>query len=272
MPEASVTWRSSLPPLKRGVLNIIQPKDKISRKEKQICDQADLIISVVPEMENFLFEKHNLDLRKSKVISNLEHLEFNSTTRTIQYSPKGSFNVLYTGGFGFHRGIHTAIIAMSFLKHTDIRLRLVGAGNKTLMALYNNLIEKYSLAETVTFTDWVAADEVPAYINAADVCIVPHEKNAHTDNTIPHKLYQYMTCGRPVVVSDCSPLKRVVNEAKSGLVFEAGNPRSFADILQEMYNNRETLESYGRHGFDYVHNQGNSWNIEALKLREIYGM
>lgn len=270
MPEASVAWRSSLPPFKRLILNIIHPKYKITRKEKKVCDEADVVISVVQEMEDFLSEKHKLDLTKSKVISNLENLDFKFTRKSLKYSAIPSFNLLYTGGFGYHRGIHTAITGMRFLKNTDIRLRLVGGGNKMLLAWYNELIKEYRLEETVDIIDWVPASDIPAYINAADLCIVPHEKNPHTDNTIPHKLYQYMTCGRPVLVSDCNPLQRVVNDAQSGLVFKAGSPKDFSDKVLEVHDNYEILTRYGSNGYEYVHERGNAWENEALKLREIY--
>lgn len=270
MPEATEAWRSSLPPFKRYILNLIHPKSKITRQEKIVCDEADLIISVVPEMVNFLSEKHDFELAKCRVISNFETLDFKYTSKSLSYSTKPRFNILYTGGFGYHRGIHTAITAMRFLKNTDICLRLVGGGNTNLLAWYDELIKEHSLEETVSIIDWVPANDIPAYIHAADLCIVPHEKNQHTDNTIPHKLYQYMTCGRPVLVSNCDPLERVVNEAQSGLVFKAGSPKDFSDKVLEIYNNREISTYFGSNGYKYVHQKGNAWENEALKLREIY--
>jgi glycosyltransferase involved in cell wall biosynthesis len=270
MPEAVVAWRESLPLTFRLILNFLQPKSKLKKREGAVCSKADFVISVVSEMEEFLVKKHNLDITKSIVISNLESRVFNQSIESFRYSDNAQFNVLYVGGFGVHRGLHTAICAMRYIKNKNVHLWLVGKGNKKLSSWYNQLIKDFKLEKCVTFVDWIPFTEVHKYMNGANLCIIPHESNDHTDNTIPHKLFQYMCCGRPILVSDCAPLRRIVNEAHCGLVFKAGNSQDFAKVVDRMANDVKKMKEYSKNGYQYVHNQGNSWEVEALKLRSIY--
>jgi len=54
----------------------------------------------------------------------------------------------------------------------------------------------------VHFLGRVDVSEVPHYIKACDVCLLPYERNEWTRNIDSLKLYEYLACGRPVVATD----------------------------------------------------------------------
>ena len=91
-------------------------------------------------------------------------------------------------------------------------------------------------------------DKFFSYMAFADVNLIPHNRNGHTDNTIPHKLYQGMMVGKPVLVSDAPPLKRVVEKLNSGLVFEGGNSKDFANKVEALYLNKVLYDQLGKNG------------------------
>jgi teichuronic acid biosynthesis glycosyltransferase TuaH len=51
--------------------------------------------------------------------------------------------------------------------------------------------------------------DVPALIAAADVCLIPHVRNALTEAMSPLKLYEYLAGGRPVAAVDLPPIRSV---------------------------------------------------------------
>jgi teichuronic acid biosynthesis glycosyltransferase TuaH len=53
----------------------------------------------------------------------------------------------------------------------------------------------------------VDRDEVTRLIGAADVCLVPHVRNALTEAMSPLKLYEYLAGGRPVASVDLPPIR-----------------------------------------------------------------
>ena len=104
---------------------------------------------------------------------------------------------------------------------------------------------------------------------ASDVCLVPHNDFEHTQTTIPHKLFQYMICGKPVLVSDCKPLKRIVEKANSGKIFKANDSKHLASVIEEMYHNKESLIEYGKKGQRMALNEF-SWKHDAKRLVDVY--
>ena len=80
--------------------------------------------------------------------------------------------------------------------------------------------------------------EMTNYMLQADAAIIPHLKNDFTDTTIPHKLFQYMYAGLPVLSSDCLPLKRIIEETKSGSIFPSDDHQSLAKLIEKLYEER----------------------------------
>jgi glycosyltransferase involved in cell wall biosynthesis len=107
-------------------------------------------------------------------------------------------------------------------------------------------------------------------MHLADVNIIPHKSNEHTDNTIPHKLFQSMMSGRPLLVSSSDPLKRLVNSTSSGLVFEANNPQDFATKALMLYNDRKLGETLGANGRQITAEGTLNWDTEQQTFIRFY--
>lgn len=54
----------------------------------------------------------------------------------------------------------------------------------------------------VHFVDAVPYAELPKYMRAIDVCIVPHRMTAFTESLNPIKLWEYLAVGKPIVATD----------------------------------------------------------------------
>ena len=51
-------------------------------------------------------------------------------------------------------------------------------------------------------------DEVPAYVNAFDVALIPYRLAEYTANVYPTKLNEYLVMGKPVVATDLPEIRR----------------------------------------------------------------
>ena len=69
-------------------------------------------------------------------------------------------------------------------------------------------------------------EEMPAYLRAMDVCIMPHRVNAFTSSMNPLKLYEYLACGRPVVSTPVAG-----TESFRGLIEIARTPNEFVACI-----------------------------------------
>ena len=100
--------------------------------------------------------------------------------------------------------------------------------------------------------------------------VIPHSRNGHTDNAVPHKLFQIMNSGYPLMVSSSAPLKRIVTQHDAGVVFEADNPTDFAQKVIWADENKSTLRKFVKNARDTVQNKGLNWETDAKKLVRLY--
>jgi glycosyltransferase involved in cell wall biosynthesis len=142
----------------------------------------------------------------------------------------------------------------------------VGVIEGSYLKMLKDLINKFDVASHITIIGWVPANMVLSYISSATVGTVPHDTNPHTDNTIPHKLFQYMIAKTPVLVSSSAPLARTVMAAKAGVIFKAGDPVDCAKKIRDMYDNQSLLSKYATNGYNYVMKDGHNWENESAPV------
>lgn len=272
-PAAVEQWGLFDKGIKRLFSVFINNYRRWSAHEATVLLKVDHIIAVVEEMQERLLKAAKISGEKVTVVSNYEGADFVEQATIDQKlidRYQGSFNVLYIGGFGPHRGLDTAIGGMAYLKGMPIKLLLVGKGKKVVEDSLHELVKKNALQDQVEFVGWQPKEKVVSYMKAASVCVVPHASNEHTDNTIPHKLFQYMMVGKPVVVSSCKPLARVVKSANSGLIFEAGDSKLFAEAIRKLYQDESLCNQYAENGINSTLTGIYGWETQGEKLVALY--
>ncbi len=85
-------------------------------------------------------------------------------------------------------------------------------------------VRELGLAPRVRFTDWIASDDAPALLSAADVFVFP---SLYEGFGLPP--LEAMACGTPVICSNASSLPEVVGEA--GVLFDPQDPGALAGAL-----------------------------------------
>lgn len=182
---------------------------------------------------------------------------------------RSPFTIVYTGGFDVHRGLFSVLDAMPRVVEAvpGARLYLVGDGR-----IYDELVAHAAalgLGEAVQFEGWQPQERIKSYIAGADVGLVPHLKTVHTDATIPHKLFHYMYLEKPVVVSDCRPLERIVRETAAGLVYPAGEAGALAAALIRLAGDPGEAAAMGARGRAAVLDRYH-WDATARGLVALY--
>jgi glycosyltransferase involved in cell wall biosynthesis len=245
--------------------------DRWQGYETRSTHNADHILVVVDEA---LERLANTGIRVSKitVIENyvdVDLLESFPIDDELINQYRNDFVIMYIGGFGGeHRGLDTAIKAMPGIKNKISKARLLLVGDGSIKPTLEQLVSDLSLEDNVTFVPWQPFQLVRSYIALGNVCIVPHKSNPHTEATSPHKLFQYMLMGKPVVVSSCKPLQRIVAGEKCGLVFEAGSPRHFAEAVCQL-EDLAFRSRLGEAGQKAVYKKYN-WKRTSDKLIKLY--
>lgn len=257
--------------VKGWLLRRLYGRSRWQAYEQRVLNASDQVIAVVDEMKERLTQQHDADANRIHVISNYEDPDFlDMRDHEIEKDPE-HFVLSYIGGFSPARGLETVIEGMAMLRDHPIRLQVVGKGTAVVEGVYRRLIEANDLHDSVELLGWQPFSRVPALMRAADVGLVPHARNEQTDHTIPHKLFQYMMIGLPVIVSTARPLARVIGDTDAGEIFEAGSPGSFADAVLRLYQDRSRYEHCCRRGVAATLERELNWPAEGRRLAAVYG-
>jgi len=256
--------------------NILISIPKWRRKEIEWCNKADYLITVIDDA----VERYNslsIPEEKITVVANyVNQSEFLSPIKSrsednseILQKFNDKFVVTYIGGFDIHRGLESVIKAMpEVIKECqNSKLVLVGKGKnlKELIKLSKDLkIDKY-----ISFEGWQTPANLPTYINASNVCLIPHLKTVHTDNTIPHKLFHYMLLEKSVIATNCNPIKRIINETKCGLIYKSNDSNELAECIIKLYKNKKLRKDFGENGKKAVLKKYN-WENASKNLIKLY--
>ncbi|MCP4909631.1 MAG: glycosyltransferase family 4 protein [Bacteroidetes bacterium] len=234
--------------------------------EIKYCKLADNVIVVVEEAKDRLI---NLGVEEDKisVVSNTlntKHFDLTNHMPNPEF-----FTLLYAGGINLHRGLQYVIMGLKHLKNTTPKVRLQILGDGSYLPTLRKLAKDEGVEEIVEFTGWKPYKEMIKYVGEADVCLIPHVKNDHTNSTIPHKIFQYMYAGKPIIASDCLPIKRIINTTKSGLIYEYNNPKEFAKAVSSIISDEDLKLNLINSGKNKVL-KDYSWEIDSKVLNQLY--
>lgn len=253
--------------------NLIISMKRWEKKELEWLNGVDHIIVVIEEAKARL-EKLGIPSSKIIVVANYVNIEEYSKedeflTKSLTESYQNYKTLVYTGGFDKHRGLDILLDAIPDIikKFPDFRLILVGGGSTTeeLKTQAQNL----KIEENVDFPGYLPHSQLVSYVKMSDVCIIPHLKTDHTDNTIPHKLFQYMLMEKPVIASNSKPVERIINKVQSGLIYQYDNSQDLAKKLLMLIDNPQLINELGKKGREAVISEYN-WKQTAKNLIALY--
>ena len=259
------------PHLQKFPGKFIISSNKWKQKEELFIKRADAVIVVTKEAKSEISNRTSKQLEDIIVVPNTVHKNYCNTivqNKTVNKYKK-YFTLLYVGDTGLRRGLQTAIESVSILKNTIKNIKLVIVGSNSSDAILKQQVKDLSVEKFVDFEGWKNESLFPSYIKASSVCISPLHRNLHHDTTYANKLFQYMSLGKPLLVSDAIVQKNIVKEANSGLIHEAKNSSDFVEKVLEFYKNESLQKELGNEGELFIKNKFH-WEITSKGLIKLY--
>lgn len=247
-------------------VNLFFSYSKWVEYELKWVKRADGVISVIEEAKERLI-KIGANEEKTIVVSNTIHLD-SFILPDKRQKPK-TFSMLYSGGVNEHRGLQIVLQAISKAKESGIiiNMNIVGGGN--YMGVLKKLAMDLGISSQFNDIGWKSFQEMMEEIVSADLLIIPHLKSEHTDATIPNKLFQYMYVQKPLLVSNCNPLKRIVENENAGMVYKNDDANDLAKKLIMIHDNYEHYLDLSIQNKRKVEEKYN-WRVEEDQLIKFY--
>jgi len=245
---------------------------KWKQKEEEFIKKATKVVVVTEESKQEIINRIGVHPNKILVVPNTVHQSYvNNATFNQEIIEKYStqFTLLYVGDTGLRRGLSTAIESMDVLKEKIPNIKLVIVGSNSSDVFLKQQVADLDLQDYVDFEGWKNENLFPSYIKVSSICISPLHRNLHHDTTYANKLFQYMSFGKPLLVSDATAQKNIVEKAASGLVHKAEDIVDFTEKVLELYHVKVLQSKLGENGKSFIENEF-YWEKTSKDLIELY--
>ncbi len=191
--------------------------------------QADTVAVTMQKYVDVLSKKYNVDNVKLIPHGTFEILE--EPTYDIPLEP---FKIMTFGKFGTYKKVEGMIEAVEMIRDiSDLNMEIVIAGtdNPNTPGYLESVKQKYDYVEGVTFTGYVAEEDVPRLFKESAVVVFPYTSTTGSSGV----LHQAGSYGKAVVMPDLGDLALLVqDEGYKGEFFEPTSPSSLAIAIQKI--------------------------------------
>lgn len=230
-------------PIGKVVRFLILPIDRF------ILNNVKKVITISPQMKDYLVSSRNLNQSSVKVIRNWQNEESftNQFEKKINRSDK--FTFMYLGSISQSAGVELLIESFASANINNSKLIIAGGGSEKSKCL--KLTKNYTCE--IEFIE-ANLEDVPQIQAKADILLLPLKKGIGKTAS-PSKLPAYMLSKKPVIASvDIeSDSARIINESKAGWIVEPENMDLLVDAMKEaFFTKKSELELKGENGFNFA--------------------
>ncbi len=222
--------------------------------------RAHRIIVVTPAFKDHLMRYWSVPAEKISIVENgvetdLFRPDSGSAKVREQLSgdrvKKERFLICYIGTMGMAHGLETLIAAAGELQTSLPSALFVLIGEGAEKQKIGDLASARGLTN-IQFLSQQPRQQIPAFVSAADLCLVMLKKTDLFKTVIPTKLLEYMACERPVIVAVDGQARQVVEEAQAGVFVEPEDSQDLAETIRELARDPERRRQMGINGRQYI--------------------
>lgn len=172
--------------------------------------------------------------------------------------------VVYTGHLYKWKGVETLVLASKFLP--DDTLIVIVGGIKWYLSNFKNFVKKNNL-KNILILGYQNYSKIPYFLKAADCLVLTGTKKSEVSQyqTSPMKMFEYMTSGKPIVASDLTSFKDVLNQVNSVLV-ESDDPKALAEGIKKILDNPDLTNKISNQAYEDVKKY--TWHNRAKRILE----
>lgn len=240
--------------------------------EYQFIRRCDKLIVVTDSAKRYYVSEVNVEPEKIAVVPNTIRQKFYENVlfdASITSKYHNTFNLLYLGDTGIRRGTKELIQAIHIVKDTIPNVKLIIVGKSREDEMLRLEVDSLKLHDYVELTGWQNFETFQSYLKVSKIGFSPLHRNLHHDTTFANKIFQYMSFGLPVIVSDSTAQKEVIEEYNCGLVHKAGNVQEIADCIIKLYQDEKLIKELGENALKGIQEKYN-WESTSRELINLY--
>lgn len=183
--------------------------------------------------------------------------------------PSEDCRIVYAGQLYPWKGVDVLVRAFARLPRGELVIvgGLQGEGDlRRVQELARNL----ELGDRIKFLGSLPQKDVAAELERATVAVAPFLKTAMTtEHTSPIKAFEAMAAGRPLLISDTSATREIVEDGRTGVLVPPGNVEAWASALERVLGDRTLQMTLARAAFEKAAHY--SWGSRAERIENFLG-
>tara|TARA_R110001592_G_scaffold163180_1_gene396918 strand:- start:1105 stop:2220 length:1116 start_codon:yes stop_codon:yes gene_type:complete len=225
--------------------------------ENKIAYQLNGIITATPFIKN-RFKKINqntIDINNFPILNELFIEQ--------KYYEKEENNICYVGGITKNRGVFELVSSLH-----NISVKLLLAGSFLENDIRTELVKKSTWKQVVEL-GFLNREEVKEVYKKSKIGMVTLHPIVNYIDSLPVKMFEYMAAGIPVIASNFTSWKTIIEKHNCGICIDPLNVSEISNALEKLLNNPDLAAEMGKNGQNLVLKNYN-WEIEEKKLLAFY--
>ncbi|MFA5047581.1 MAG: glycosyltransferase family 4 protein [Patescibacteria group bacterium] len=241
----------------------------LSWSERYFIKFADKI-TYVSELIGSEIDKLNLKIEKIKIpnganVEEIKVLDKVDSRKELGLNLEKKYLVSVGNTYTDSLGIMFEALEESLQKISDLTLVLVGEGK--IEEKFKSLFDK--LGHNIIQTGKRPFLEIPLYLAAADVLLLPMDDNNIERARFPMRFGDYLCAGRPIVSNAVGEVKYYLEKYNAGLASSVGEVSALAGNIQKIINDDYLAEEVSKNARALAQGELN-WTTVNHKLINIF--
>lgn len=234
---------------------------------------ADFAFTVSESLKRVAVEEWGGDERRIHVIPNGVDLElFNPEAVPLGMRDRLKAHddkiVCFVGALGPWHGVDQLLdaFASALRSRENLRLVLAGAAREYSISHLKNRTRLLGIADSVHFLGGLEHEQIPRLLAECDAAVAPYPSRDFGFS--PLKVFEYMACGLPTIVSDVPSTKEIVEHEVNGILVPAGDADELSEAIVRLFDDVALARKIRRGALNTA--ERFSWRESTERLLHLY--
>ncbi len=191
--------------------------------------RSDIVAVTISKYVDVLEKKY-----KARNVALVPHGTFETPDEPDYSLPEGPKKVMAFGKFGTYKKVEILIEAVEMIRrrsHIDMEILIAGTDSPNTPGYLESVAKQYAHVEGLTFTGYVAEEEVPGLFRESAVAVFPYTSTTGSSGV----LHQAGCYGKAAVLPDLGDLSHLIkDEGYAGEFFNPTDVASLADAIEKV--------------------------------------
>ncbi len=233
--------------------------------EKRTLPKADAMYTVNESIADLYRKEYQREIKVVRNISDAKKINLSLSKEELGLPLDKRVVIVQGAGINIDRGGEEMIEAIQYVENAI----LIFVGDGDVIPSLKEIVKKKDWVDKVKFFGKRPYEELMNFTKHSDVGIsIDKDTNINYRFSLPNKVFDYINAGIPLLVSDLTEIKKIVEKYEIGLIIPNHQPRVIAEYLSEILDNPELYSKFAENTKTAA--QELTWANECKVLEDIY--